>query len=39
LSYEPACTVLRDTRFTAAWGMGLPVQGITSGPLWDRAIA
>jgi hypothetical protein len=37
LSYELARTVLRDTRFTTARGLGLDVQGITSGPLWDRA--
>jgi cytochrome P450 len=37
LSYELARTVLRDTRFTTARGRGLDMQGITSGPLWDRA--
>ena len=30
-------TVLRDNRFITAQGLGLTVQGITSGPLWDRA--
>jgi cytochrome P450 len=30
--------VLRDNRFTTAKGLGLDAQGITSGPLWDRAI-
>jgi cytochrome P450 len=39
LSYELVRTVLRDTRFITARGLGLDVQGITSGPLWDRAIA
>jgi cytochrome P450 len=39
LSYELVRTVLHDTRFTTARGLGLDVQGITSGPLWDRAIA
>ena len=37
LSYELVRTVLRDSRFIAAQGLGLTVQGITSGPLWDRA--
>jgi cytochrome P450 len=38
LSYELVRTVLRDSRFITAQGLGLTVQGITSGPLWDRAI-
>ncbi|GBG36184.1 cytochrome P450 [Mycobacterium montefiorense] len=38
LSYELVRTVLRDNRFTTAKGLGLDAQGITSGPLWDRAI-
>jgi cytochrome P450 len=37
LSYELVRTVLRDSRFATAHGLGLDVQGITSGPLWDRA--
>jgi cytochrome P450 len=37
LSYELVRTVLRDSRFITAQGLGLTVQGITSGPLWDRA--
>src|SRR5258708_5603007 len=37
LSYELAHTVLRDTRFSTARGLGLDLQGITSGPLWERA--
>jgi cytochrome P450 len=39
LSYELVRTVLRDSRFTTARGLGLDLQGITSGPLWERAIA
>ncbi len=39
LSYELVRTVLRDNRFITAQGLGLTVQGITSGPLWDRATA
>src|ERR1700761_5666489 len=38
LSYELARTVLRDSRFVTARGLGLDLQGITSGPVWDRAI-
>ena len=38
LSYELVRTVLRDNRFTTAQGLGLDAQGITSGPLWDKAI-
>ena len=37
LSYELVRTVLRDNRFITAQGLGLALQGITSGPLWDRA--
>jgi cytochrome P450 len=37
LSYELVRTVLRDERFVTARGLGLDVQGITSGALWDRA--
>lgn len=37
LSYELVRTVLRDPRFVTATGLGLDIQGITSGPLWDRA--
>jgi cytochrome P450 len=39
LSYELVRTVLRDNRFITAHGLGLDLQGITSGPLWDRAIS
>jgi cytochrome P450 len=39
LSYELVRTVLRDNRFITARCLGLTVQGITSGPLWDRATA
>jgi cytochrome P450 len=37
LSYELVRTVLRDDRFITAHGLGLDLQGITAGPLWDRA--
>lgn len=36
LTYDLARTVLRDARFTMPKGIGLVVQGITSGPVWDR---
>jgi cytochrome P450 len=39
LSFEAVRTVLRDNRFVTAQGLGLDAQGITSGPLWDRATA
>jgi cytochrome P450 len=39
LSYELVRTVLRDNRFTTARGLGLDLQGVNSGRLWDRAIA
>ena len=39
LTHELVRTVLRDDRFITAKGVGLAVQGITSGPLWDRATA
>src|SRR6201995_2701606 len=39
LSYALVRAVLRDPRFVSARGLGLDLQGITSGPLWDRAIA
>jgi cytochrome P450 len=37
LSYELARTVLRDNRLCVPEGLGLEAQGITSGPIWDRA--
>ena len=37
LSYELVRTVLRDPRFITAHGLGLDLQGVTSGPLWERA--
>jgi len=37
LSYDLVRTTLRDPRFTVPRGLGLETQGITSGPLWDRA--
>jgi len=36
LSYEAVQIVLRDRRFQMPQGLGLTMQGITSGPLWDR---
>ena len=36
LSYELVRTVLRDSRFQIPSGYILAVQGITSGPLWDK---
>jgi cytochrome P450 len=38
LSYDLARAVLRDTRFTTPPGLHLAVQGVTSGPLWDKVI-
>jgi cytochrome P450 len=37
LTYELVHMVLRDDRFGTAHGLGLDAQGVTSGPLWDRA--
>ncbi len=37
LSYELVRETLRDPRFQVPQGLGLEAQGITSGPLWDRA--
>jgi cytochrome P450 len=36
LTYDLVRTVLRDSRFAVPQGIGLVVQGITSGPVWDR---
>lgn len=38
ISHELARTMLRDPRFTIPPGMNLMVQGITSGPLWDKIV-
>lgn len=38
LSHDLARAVLRDPRFTIPPGMNLMVQGITSGPLWDKIV-
>jgi cytochrome P450 len=38
LAYDLVQTVLRDRRFCMPKGLGLEAQGITSGPLWDRAV-
>ncbi|MCV7413274.1 cytochrome [Mycobacterium florentinum] len=37
LTYDLVRTVLRDSRFAMPRGLALAVQGITSGPAWDRA--
>lgn len=37
LTYDLAHEVLRDPRFRIPQGMFLVAQGITSGPVWDRA--
>ena len=37
LSYELVRTVLRDPRFRIPKGLALEAQGITSGPVWDKA--
>jgi cytochrome P450 len=39
MDYGHAKEVLRDQRFHSALTMGLALQGITSGPLWDRVNA
>jgi cytochrome P450 len=36
LTHDLVRAVLRDPRFRIPQGVGLAVQGITSGPLWDR---
>ena len=38
LSYDLVRTVLRDPRFQIPPGYMLAVQGITSGPLWDKVM-
>lgn len=39
LSYDLARTALRDHRMCVPEGLGLETQGITSGPIWDRAVS
>ena len=39
LTYELVRKVLRDNRFVMPRGLSLTAQGITSGPLWDRAVS
>jgi cytochrome P450 len=39
LSYELVRKVLRDSRFRMPKGIALAAQGITSGPVWDKATA
>src|ERR1700709_705747 len=36
LSHDLVRAVLRDPRFATQLGLGLAMQGVTSGPLWDR---
>jgi cytochrome P450 len=38
LSYHLVRSVLRDARFQIPPGLNLLVQGITSGPLWDKVV-
>ncbi|OBI93301.1 cytochrome P450 [Mycobacterium asiaticum] len=38
LSYQLVRSVLRDNRFRIPPGLNLVVQGITSGPLWDKVM-
>lgn len=38
LGYHMVRSVLRDTRFQIPPGLNLLVQGITSGPLWDKVV-
>ncbi|RAV15241.1 cytochrome P450 [Mycolicibacterium sp. GF69] len=38
LGYEVVRAALRDHRMCVPQGLGLEAQGITSGPLWDRAV-
>lgn len=38
LSYDLVRTILRDSRFQVPPGYILAVQGITSGPLWDKVV-
>jgi cytochrome P450 len=38
LSHDLVRCVLRDTRFQIPPGINLAVQGITSGPLWDKVV-
>lgn len=38
LTYELVRTVLRDDRFAAVKGVGLDMQGVSAGPLWDRVV-
>ena len=38
LTYDLVRAVLRDSRFVNPRGNALAVQGITSGPIWDRVV-
>src|SRR5258708_33252157 len=39
LAYDLVQKVLTDPRFRQPRGLGLEAQGITTGPLWDRAVS
>jgi cytochrome P450 len=39
LSYHLVRSILRDNRFQIPPGLNLLVQGITSGPLWDKVVS
>lgn len=39
LSYEYARAIMRDPRFTTPPGISLMMQGVTSGPLYDKVMA
>jgi cytochrome P450 len=38
LSYHLVRAILRDSRFQIPPGLNLMVQGVTSGPLWDKVV-
>jgi cytochrome P450 len=39
LSYDLVRSVLCDSRFETPCGLHLAVQGVTSGPLWDKVVS
>jgi cytochrome P450 len=39
LSYHLVRAILRDSRFQIPPGLNLMVQGVTSGPLWDKVVS
>lgn len=38
LGYHAVQSVLRDRRFCIPTGVAMEIQGVTSGPLWDRVV-